>query len=153
VLAQLHLQAGAMCDAGCDSMSSPPVVVPVFNNQPEGCTAAELPAMPPHVSLFLVCGQLARSWASYFVFTVTRAPLDRAVSQYSFLLRSNLAEPPSCADAVRAVVHLLQAALELLLSTAVLATNCPVWAAGLQGRRQRRFICTFVQPWWSAHAV
>lgn len=32
MLAQLHLQAGA----GCDSMSSPPVVVPVFTASRKG---------------------------------------------------------------------------------------------------------------------
>ena len=48
----------------------------------------------------LSVGEVAALWRQYLVFTVTRDPLDRAVSQYSFLMRSNLADPPGCAAAV-----------------------------------------------------
>lgn len=54
----------------------------------------------PSLGLLPHC-QVAWLWKNYFVFSVTRDPLERAVSQYNFLLRSNLADPPGCADAVR----------------------------------------------------
>lgn len=61
-------------------------------------------ALPPrpHAPAPIPChpSQVAAVWRDYFVFTITRDPLDRAVSQYSFLMRSNLADPPGCAAAV-----------------------------------------------------
>ena len=51
------------------------------------------------------CSQVAAVWKDYFVFTVTRDPLSRAVSQYYFLLHSNLAGPPGCREAVRGQVQ------------------------------------------------
>ena len=66
-------------------------------------TTAEVRARPTFRPLSkLAPAEVEALWRDYFVFTVTRDPLDRAVSQYSFLIRSNLADPPGCRAAVRA---------------------------------------------------
>lgn len=69
-------------------------------------TPPEVAARPGFQRLSLMSeAEVAALWADYFVFTVTRDPFDRAVSQYGFLMRSNLAEPQECRDAVSAPLH------------------------------------------------